>query len=136
MEDLLRQKKPQFKKTPGQRRQIVEEYLRSFPYSSSILKNASCLCNFFSLILWLFFVFFLPVREKFVPSRVIFLFSVSDWIFERSWPRRTTFFNFRIVSLSPQSIIFLFFFILSGFIEDSFVTCKQIVAMLGRLLKK
>ena len=27
---------------------------------------------------------FLPVREKFVPSRVIFLFSVSDWIFERS----------------------------------------------------
>jgi hypothetical protein len=27
------------------------------------------------------------VREKFVPSRVIFLFSVSDWIFERSWPR-------------------------------------------------
>ena len=27
---------------------------------------------------------FLPLREKFVPSHVIFLFSVSDWIFERS----------------------------------------------------
>ena len=27
---------------------------------------------------------FLPVREKNFPSRVIFLFSVSDWIFERS----------------------------------------------------
>ena len=26
---------------------------------------------------------FLAVREKFVPSHVIFLFSVSDWIFER-----------------------------------------------------
>jgi hypothetical protein len=24
----------------------------------------------------------LPMREKFVPSRVIFLFSVSDWIFD------------------------------------------------------
>jgi hypothetical protein len=27
---------------------------------------------------------FLPVREQNFPSRVIFLLSVSDWIFERS----------------------------------------------------
>ena len=38
------------------------------------------------LILWLFFVFFTGER-KICSITCDFFFSVSDWIFERSWPR-------------------------------------------------
>ena len=136
MEDLLRQKKTQFKKTPGQRRQIVEEYLRSFPYSSSILKNASCLCNFFSLILWLFFVFFFTGERK-ICSITCDFFVLGFWLDLRKVMTQTNYFlKFSDSFPDPSVNHFSIFFILSGFIEDSFVKCKQIVAMLGRLLKK
>ena len=71
----------------------TSQFTRSFQNNTEIVIDKYNFSNSLAVLR-----VFYRERKNF-PSRVIFLFSVSDWIFERSWPRLFKDFNaFQILS--------------------------------------